>query len=105
MSDPKQSNNADVESAVAPKADVVPETEGTSAKTDKAVDTIYKETMRAVVMGEVIKEWPHGLLIYCIYSLIAFSAGAFSLRHSIGFRCYCTVYISIIWLLGIAHGL
>ena len=63
MSDPKQPNNADVESAVAPKADAVPETEGTSAKTDKAVDTIYQETMRAVVMGEVIKEWPQDLFI------------------------------------------
>lgn len=63
MSDPKQPNNADVESAVAPKADVVPETEGTSAKSDKAVDTIYQETMRAVVMGEVIKEWPQDLFI------------------------------------------
>ncbi len=63
MSDSKQPNNADVDSAVAPKADAVPETEGTSAKTDKAVDTIYQETMRAVVMGEVIKEWPQDLFI------------------------------------------
>ena len=63
MSDSKQPNNADVDSAVAPKADAVPETEGTSAKSDKAVDTIYQETMRAVVMGEVIKEWPQDLFI------------------------------------------
>jgi segregation and condensation protein A len=61
MSDPKQPNNADVESSVVPQADAVPE--GTSAKSDKAVDTIYQDTMRAVVMGEVMKEWPQDLFI------------------------------------------
>jgi segregation and condensation protein A len=63
MSDPKQPNDSDVENAGEAQADAVPEAEVPSAESAKDVDTMYQDSMRAVVMGEVMKEWPQDLFI------------------------------------------
>ena len=63
MSDTKQPNDSDLESLSAPHVDAVPETETTNTETDKPVDPLYQDGMRAVVMGEVMQQWPQDLFI------------------------------------------
>jgi segregation and condensation protein A len=63
MTDPKQPNDSDIDNSEVAQADEVPEAEVSSAESDKDVDTMYQDSMRAVVMGEVMKEWPQDLFI------------------------------------------
>lgn len=63
MSDTKQPNDSDLESLSAPHVDAVPETETTDTESDKSVDPLYQDGMRAVVMGEVMQQWPQDLFI------------------------------------------